>query len=98
VTELPELPAGYFFRLKRWTYGGSNYTIRVSLRKKTWWGSYQVADSLAEHNEESIQQGARFALNESRRKIASRLTIHDRKKFLGDYPPKKLGDFEGRLR
>lgn len=95
---LPELPEGYFFRVRPWTFGGGmgKYTLMVKLRRKTWWGSHPVGSSISEHTPEAIREAAHSALREWLQSLERKRTIHLRRQFVGDYPPKTLEqDFSG---
>lgn len=90
-TGLPEVPEGYFWRIKRWNYGHGPYSLRVELRRRLAFGlSVAVEDSLSRHTEEDILRSANQVLRLSAARIENRRTINERDKFVGDYPPKSL--------
>lgn len=102
LTGLPELPKGYFFRIKKWSIiGGSRYDVDVIIRRRVfrWFSVSTGCTSLADSSSNgtyhsSIQDAAGFALqrcfNERfAKRVLRRAGIETRKAFLGDYPPKK---------
>lgn len=91
MSGLPEAPEGHFFRVKKWHSGlSSQYTLIVQLRRKTWYGSRKIGDSICEHTVISVRRAAESALAEALRKINRPKTLHLRDHFVGDYPPKTL--------
>lgn len=105
-TEMPELPAGYFFKVTPFNYDRSVYTLKVELHKvlatvaaPKWWRTARVVSSLlaeavAEHTPSSVAFAARECIKQSASIIARQQTIADRDKFLGTYPPKTLGEIQ----
>lgn len=83
-TGLPELPEGYFWRLRR----SSLEYLRLEIREKRLIRSKVVTWSVIAKDDVSITEIQRTAI----------LVKHSFKKgtnwksYLGDYPPKKLGE------
>lgn len=90
-TGLPQLPEGWFYRIKKWNYHLSECTLMVEVREPRRFGSRLLGQSIARHTDRGVWQGAEFALQDAQRKARSRRTISARNQYLGDYPPKKLG-------
>lgn len=90
-TGLPEVPEGYFWRVKKFNYDYSRYTVDVQLRHRIWGGfSTEVANLLAEGNAESILNAALTVLRMWGREINAQAKRDEREQFIGDYPPKRL--------
>lgn len=89
-TNLPELPEGYFWRITRWTSESSQWDLQVKIRKRLLGGllSWGVASTLTRSTVWSIQQDAK-QLADKFHERHNRLP--GRKQFVGDYPPKRLG-------
>lgn len=89
-TGLPELPEGYFWRVKE-TYKGSTY-LRVEIRKRGLIGSRRIEWHPVEKSRASdfeIKRAAEYALVWKNQGGFD--SSGDRwKKFVGNYPPKKL--------
>lgn len=89
TTGLPELPEGWFYRITKFNYSGDKYTLRVTVRKRRkYLPSKALGDSLSVHTEFGIREAAATALAKARRVS----DWPDRKRFLGDYPPKSLNE------
>lgn len=99
ATGLWRLPQGYFFKIIPFNLDTSEYSLNVELRMvkaigKRWgqtrWGSVELGSSLATSDQRSILAAAGYAIDRARKAMNKHLTIHDRDKYLGDYPPKTL--------
>ena len=88
-TGLPELPEGWFYRITKFNYTDSEYTLRVTVRKRRrFLPSKALGSSITRHTKEDIRQAAATALTNARRSSE----WPERKKFLGNYPPKSLNE------
>lgn len=98
TTGLPQLPEGYFFRIKKWNWFGSactEYTVQVVIRRRflRWFSISTGCSSLADHRATSgwrtIPYAAINALDDfNKRAIPRSPAMKGRKALLGDYPPK----------
>lgn len=96
TTGLPQLPEGFFFRIKKWNYFyRTEYTVQVMIRRRflRWFSISTGCDSLADHRATSgwhtIPYAAINALDDfNRRAIPRTPSMDTRKAFIGDYPPK----------
>lgn len=91
ATGLPELPAGHFWRISKFNYTPSPFTLEVSIRRKVGFWSVEVGSCLAKASETDVRAAADRALSRERESLRARERISDRKQYLGDYPPKRLG-------
>jgi len=91
TTGLPELPAGHFWRISKFNYTPSPFTLEVGIRRKVGFWSVEVGSCLAKASEPDIRAAAESALNRARDSLRARERISDRVQYLGDYPPKTLG-------
>jgi hypothetical protein len=83
LTGLPELPKGYFWRVKMIL----NEFVVVQIRKRLLWGSCAIEEASLIRQDvgpQRIQAVAFLALDRWTR------TRKDLGRYLGDYPPKKL--------
>lgn len=82
-TGLPELPEGYFWRVKE-SFG---QFVKFQIRKKLLLGSSLIVESVTESWE--LNDGHfRFMAQHTYGKFDGRTGA---RKYIGDYPPKKLG-------
>ena len=89
-TGLPVVPDGHFWRIKK----GVGNCLRVQLRKRIWFGSSVVewgVVSFSKASPEELSWTANWVLKELARKRS-----RGWKKYIGDYPPKKLEQEEGK--
>lgn len=87
-TGLPELPEGYFWRVKE----SVSIFVDVEIRKKWWVGSRQVAWTSmyrSQLSKQKILECARYVLSKWRRDVTE---TNDSRALLGDYPPKSLNE------
>lgn len=84
TTGLPELPAGFFWRITRGI--GSEY-VYLQIRQRRWYGSKKVAASIIEKAEISVSE-ILWSANHALRKFDPSGSRH--KQFVGDYPPNTL--------
>ena len=90
-TGMPEVQAGYFFRVKRWNYNQSKCSLTVQLRRRLrFLGSVKMSDSISEHNSDAIYRAAVYCIERAADAMRKHETIHERDQFVGDYPPKVL--------
>lgn len=83
-TGLPGLPDGFFWRITRGA--GSEY-VELQIRRRRWFGSKKCADWPIQKSRVSVRtilEAAQYALDRFD-KSGKR-----HKRFVGDYPPKKL--------
>lgn len=85
-TGLPALPEGQFWRVSQSM--ASTY-VDVIRRQKTWYGSRKVGEShpvtKSEATPKEVRAAAMYILWKEKKAPDA-----DRRKVLGDYPPKKL--------
>lgn len=84
-TGLPELPEGYFWRV---TPGSGSRYVYLQMRKRRWLGSKLIDDSILRKSEITVELVQRRAT----KILLDFNPDSDYKKFVGDYPPKKLED------
>lgn len=85
-TGMPEVPEGYFWRVKR----GGYYKLEVQLRKRWFWQFSHSVEScpLDDATEWGVVNNAAYILERWNKRTLGP-TVSG---LLGDYPPKKLGN------
>jgi hypothetical protein len=89
-TGLPVVEPGYFWRIKKWNYELSSHSLMIQLRRRRRFGSALVGDMISTHGAEEIHRTCRRIIENTAMVRAKNATLHDRDKFVGDYPPKSL--------
>ena len=84
MNQIPELPEGYFFRVKPTIFDA----LRIDLRKKLRWGSRCIEWNVTYPNDEAVLR----AMNRLKAENFTPQPPDPRNPYCGDYPPKTLGD------
>lgn len=76
-----------------WRSKGNGEWSQVTVDRREWpTVSVSVSAGGSFNNDKSIKQAARHARDSARSRITKERSIGDRTKFVGDYPPKSIGD------
>lgn len=97
TTGLPTLPKGYFWRIRKWYYRGSENNLRITLMKKRWFllPNREIGSGLAQAEGEFLgEDDVVYTTKRIKSKFLKSLHIDNRAlayrdSLIGDYPLKK---------